>query len=147
MAEEILVTASSWATTVLWISFSMFIRRAISFLSRLSKGMPVIVEITSQTSFSVTIFAVETEFSESCKAISSRFFWSLVISSLVEAASSNSWFLTKFSFLFFNFARAISIFSKSDGSELNPIFLMAPASSNTSIALSGKKRPEISRWE
>ena len=87
-AEEISETASFWPTTVLCSSSSMFRSRSVSAVSSCSIGMPVITEITSHTSFTVTVFFSVTTKGLSILPSSSTFILRIRTWSLTSAARS-----------------------------------------------------------
>ena len=142
-AFAIAVIARSWLMTSLPSSFSMLIRRSASAWSRRFSGMPVILETVSAITSSSTIPPDSREFSRSrhSRWISSFFLPSLNDWSRRSAARSKSWPATASSFSLLRRAISVSMSRRSGGAVIDLMRTRAPASSMTSIALSGRKRP------
>ena len=135
--------ASPWPITLPANSSSIFIRRILSFSSIRERGIPVILETTSAISSSVTLGSLVSRcLSHSFLTLSS---FSTNASSLSRnsTAFSNSWFSIQ-TFLS-RTTKSISfwIFFISGDWVVSRKRTLEPASSITSIALSGRKRSVI----
>ena len=142
-ASEIFRIASSWLITRSWSSFSMLTRRSESSIVILVRGMPVILEITSAIMSASTEPQMSFDFSFH-SWLSSFIFWRILsILSRNAAAFSKSWAATAWSFSTPMESISFCISFRSGGRVMSLRWILAPASSMTSIALSGKQRPEM----
>ena len=143
IAFTTLFTASFWPTTLLEIILFKLLSSFNSALAILLTGIPVIIETTSEISFSSTV-------SLCCFNSSCHFSWAetnsfsiLFSSSLSFAASSYFCFLTTVFFLSLTSSREISKSTIFFGTSIFVIWTLDPASSIASIALSGKNLSEM----
>ena len=139
-ALEIAITASSWPITRLFSSSSIFSSFSVSFCSIRCSGTPVHFETTAMISSSSTTTIFSSELARHAFSVSSSSFFAFFSSSRSAAAFSKSC-----SEIAATFCRLIDSirFSASlidGGRVIVPIRARAPASSSTSIALSGRKR-------
>ena len=135
-----LVTASSWPTTR-WCSTSSQRRSLEASASvRLVTGTPVMDETTSAMSSSSTVTTLAASSSRHAASSSSRRATSAFSSSRRRAASSNSWAAAAADFSSRTRARSASTWAISGGRAILWTRVRAPASSRTSMALSGRKR-------
>ncbi len=140
-ALQMLLMASSWLTTRLCSSVSICIRRLLSSVVIRVSGMPVILEMTSAITSSSTTPSVSRLRSRQSRVICCFFFFSLSAESRRLAAFSKSWLATASSFSLLSRSTSSSISFKSGGLVMAFSRMRAPASSITSIALSGRQRP------
>ena len=140
-AFDTLLIAASWPMTRLWSSPSMPISRAWSSVDIRVSGMPVILETTSATTSSSTTPSASRLLSRQSRVIVCFFFLSLSAWSRSAAAFSKSWLATASSFSLLSFSTSSSISLRSGGLVIALSRTRAPASSITSIALSGRQRP------
>ena len=103
--------------------------------------MPVILETTSAITSASTTPSVARDFSRHSCVIICFFFLSLSAWSRRAAAFSKSWLATASSFSRLRFSTSSSISLRSGGRVIDFRCTRAPASSITSIALSGRQRP------
>ena len=143
IAFDTAVTASSWPITRSCSTPSMRKSFSVSASVRLETGTPVVMETTSAMSFTPTSLTERL-------LSSSHFFWaasrsstSFFSSSRRRAASSKFWAEMAESLSVRSLRSLSSISRSSSGSVMLRMRMRAPASSMTSMALSGRKRSWI----
>ena len=136
------VTASSWPITRVFNSSSIASSLAVSFCSIRCSGTPVHLDTICIMSSSVTTTSRSSRCWRHCSRIFSRSSLAFFSLSRKAAAFSKSWALIAASLS----VRIASIFCSisliSGGRVIAPMRARAPASSMTSMALSGRKRPD-----
>ena len=142
-----LETASSWPIILSFIIFSSFESLFLSVDNILFTGIFVIIDTTSAiwSSSTVTLLSLES----SCHLFwaSTNFFSTLFSSSLNLAASSYFCFFTTEFFSSLTSSSCFSINTTSSGTSILFIWALEPASSNASIALSGRNLSVIYLWD
>ena len=138
MAFTTLATAWSWPTTFPFIIWGSSPSLWLSASATLFTGIPVIIETTSATLSSVTTSLFNLESSSHCcwaECNAASMFFS---SSRSFAASSYFWPLTAFVLLLLIFSSCFSNSRTCSGTTILVIWILEPASSKASMALSGK---------
>ena len=143
MAFTTFFTASSWPITFPEMFLSRLLSSFSSAFAILLTGMPVIIETTSEISFSSTVSLCILSSSCHFSCAINKSFSILFSSSLSFAASSYLCFLTTSFFLFLTSSRLSSRFTIFFGTSILVIWTLDPASSIASIALSGRNLSEI----
>ena len=136
IALTTLLTASSWPITLPINSLSIAIKRLLSWVEILLSGIPVIIETTSEIKSTPTSVTLTSRLvCQSTIAFSKLSVISFSLSRSFAASSYCCFFTTSafFSFISF-FSSSSSLIASGFSTE---ILVVAPASSKTSIALSG----------
>ena len=150
IAFETAVTACSWPIILSWIVSSIFKSRSDSVPEILLTGIPVQLEITFEISVSWTVSISSRNCSLVCSFWVNKAFFIIRICVRTSISWSTNSFAISKSWFFILSSLSFNVSCNSHSNLCKPLGNLrfsnrtrAPASSKTSIALSGKKRSAI----